>query len=454
MITHDANFNTAAQALTLIFQVATTKQALDSVRLNLTLQIVLDRYYRTLYESLLDRRLTNSSKQALYLNILFKSLKSDTNISRVKAFIKRIVQTTSLHKPGFICGVLFLLAELTTSRRDLKTLWASSTDNSEYDFRKRDPLFAQAEESSLWELSPLLSHYHPTVQLYAENLLNAKPNIAKPDLALHSIKHFLDRFVYRNPKTKAAPRGSSIMQPLPGTDTSLVLDIRGHAKTEMAVNSEEWRRQQIDKIKPDEIFFHKYFVAKEEGEVKAFGKKRKRATEDTELDEDEIWEALVRSSKEEGGLGNVDVDAEDDENVEWSDEELDDELIAEMNEGDSDMEEVSDEDQDVDDERSGEEGDVNDFFDDEAEEVDDEDTEMDKSGDDDLSSEEEDISGDSNISDGGDGFNFGEDAADVMNSDEDILVPAQQSTSDGRKKRKLKNFPTFASVEEYADLLD
>src|SRR5579862_9047576 len=103
MITHDANFNTAIQALILIFQVATAKQ------------MVLDRYYRTLYESLLDRRLTTSSKQALYLNLLFKSLKSDTNTSRVKAFIKRIVQITSMHSPGFICGALFLLSELLAS---------------------------------------------------------------------------------------------------------------------------------------------------------------------------------------------------------------------------------------------------------------------------------------------------------------------------------------------------
>ena len=41
--------------------------------------------------------------------------------------------------------------------------------------------------------------------------------------------------------------------------------------------------------------------------------------------------------------------------------------------------------EDVDDEMAGE-GDVNDFFDDEAEEVEDEDTEMDNSRDDDLSS--------------------------------------------------------------------
>ena len=36
MITHDANFNTAVQALTLIYQVATTKQVLDGLGLELT----------------------------------------------------------------------------------------------------------------------------------------------------------------------------------------------------------------------------------------------------------------------------------------------------------------------------------------------------------------------------------------------------------------------------------
>jgi len=35
MITHDANFNAAIQALTLIHQVATTKQVIDQLRMKL-----------------------------------------------------------------------------------------------------------------------------------------------------------------------------------------------------------------------------------------------------------------------------------------------------------------------------------------------------------------------------------------------------------------------------------
>ena len=125
-----------------------------------------------------------------------------------------------------------------------------------------------------------------------------------------------------------------------------------------------------------------------------------------------------------------------------------------MNDGDSDMVEASDEDQEVDDELSGGEGDVDDFFDDETEEVGYEDTEMDNSKDDDLSSKEEDISGNLDISDGGDGFDFREHVADIMNSDENMSVTAQKSTSDGQKKWKLKNLPTFVGIEEYMDMLD
>jgi ribosome biogenesis protein MAK21 len=420
-------------------------------------KIVLDRFYRTLYESLLDQRLATSSKQVLYLNLLFKALKSDINIPRVKAFIKRIVQITSMHSPGFTCGVLFLLAELTTSRPELKTLWSPSSQPSEYDAHKRDPMHANAETSSLWELSPLLLHFHPTVQLYAENLLHPQPNTTKPDLALHTVKHFLDRFVYRNPKTKGTTRGASIMQPLPGTDTSLVLNVRGAAKTEKAVNSEEWWRQQVDRVKPDEVFFHRFFVGKEEKEVRAMGKKRKRGDDDEELGEDEIWEALVKSSREEGGEGDVDVDGSDDDSVDWSeddDDEIDDEMVQEMNEGESELEMSQSEDlsvEDLDEDQediSAEEGDVNDFFDDEAEEVEDDDEMGDVS-------DEEESSVDSDDADGVDGrFEFGDSASDIVDSDEDAPAVVQETNADRSKKRKLKSLPTFAAAEDYAHMLD
>lgn len=71
-----------------------------------------DRFYRALYHSLLDPRLIKSSKHALYLNLLYKALKSDSILTRTKAFLKRLVQICGQHEPHFICGVLYLLAEV------------------------------------------------------------------------------------------------------------------------------------------------------------------------------------------------------------------------------------------------------------------------------------------------------------------------------------------------------
>jgi ribosome biogenesis protein MAK21 len=180
-ITHSSNFNTSIQALMLIQQLASTKT------------IAVERFYRTLYESLLDPRLITSSKHALYLNLLFRALKADLNIKRVKAFAKRLVQIITFHQPPFICGVLYLLRELEVTFPGLTSMITDPEESDEleeeifrdvpdedeakseeqklrenlihpdrqpkpsvshktYDGRKRDPEHSNAEKSCLWEL--------------------------------------------------------------------------------------------------------------------------------------------------------------------------------------------------------------------------------------------------------------------------------------------------------------
>lgn len=168
-ITHSSNFNTSIQALLLVQQVAVTKN------------LAVDRFYRTLYESLLDPRLATSSKQALYLNLLFRSLKNDVDVRRVKAFVKRMLQVVNLHQPSFTCGILYLIAELESTFPDLKTLLNEPEEHDEdesypdgadggvnvngdvgaaaipktgtaYDGRKRNPEYSNAQQSCLWEL--------------------------------------------------------------------------------------------------------------------------------------------------------------------------------------------------------------------------------------------------------------------------------------------------------------
>ena len=109
-VNHSANFNTAVQALMLLQQISAAKN------------YGADRYYRTLYESILDPRLIGSSKQVLYLNLLYKSLKADLNAERVQAFIKRLLQTITMHEVSFVCGVLYLVSELEGTFPSIKTM--------------------------------------------------------------------------------------------------------------------------------------------------------------------------------------------------------------------------------------------------------------------------------------------------------------------------------------------
>ena len=146
-------------------------------------QVASDRFYRTLYESLLDPRVATSSKQSLYLNLLFKALKNDLNVRRVKAFVKRIVQVLGMHQPSFICGVFYLIRELEKTFPALHSLFDQPEDNESdeeevfrdvpdeddeqpeptpapqakakpdgYDPRKRDPEHSNADKTCLWEL--------------------------------------------------------------------------------------------------------------------------------------------------------------------------------------------------------------------------------------------------------------------------------------------------------------
>lgn len=123
LITHTSTFNISLQALLLIQQISTT---LSSALLSSTTKSspltasITDRYYRTLYASLHDPRLATSSKQAMYLNLLFKSLKVDADSERVKAFVKRFVQVLGCGGGGgveFIAGGLYLLGEVRFARQ-------------------------------------------------------------------------------------------------------------------------------------------------------------------------------------------------------------------------------------------------------------------------------------------------------------------------------------------------
>ncbi|KIO24342.1 hypothetical protein M407DRAFT_213031 [Tulasnella calospora MUT 4182] len=415
-ITHSATFNVAIQALVLLWHVASSRPS------------VLDRFYRTIYESLLDHRLAFASKKAMYLNLLFKALKADDNQGRVSAFVKRFIQALSMHDPGFICAALFLLGELFGINPELRSLAVgalgasdSGASTSKYDPKTNDPLLAHAEAARLWEIVPLLCHYHPAVSLHARQLLAGETITSSADLSLHSLSSFLDRFISRAPK-KPASRGTSLMQPGAANDGSvLIRQLRGVGTTIM--DEKMLKHQPASRVPVDQLFFHKFLNMKKE-DLKSKGRKKS-------LDE----------ASDGGGADSEDEIELDAEAADTNDEE-EEEIWKAMKESlpqdelPSDEETHSEEDDDIPSDLEG------------------------------PSSDED---GDSKV-EGSDGF------GDMLEEDDDLIPFDEDASHDedewgglseskkrknskgaegGRKKKqRLSGIPTFASYEDYAKMID
>ncbi|KAN0067643.1 CBF/Mak21 family domain containing protein [Elaphomyces granulatus] len=463
-VTHSSNFNTSVQALMLIQQ------------LTITHKISADRFYRTLYESLLDPRLVSSSKQTLYLNLLYKSLKEDLNVRRVKAFVKRIIQILGLHQPPFICGMLFLVKELEKTfsnlyalidqpqedesdeeeafkdvleekdcvQADITQRAESNTDKlyNSYDPRKRDPQHSNADKSCLWELLPYGSHFHPSVSVCAARILAHEPLSGKPDLTLHTLIHFLDRFVYRNPKASTILRGSSLMQPLAGNEgRDLLVTVAGMSekgRKRDPVNTAAFWQKRVEEVAAEDVFFHEYFnrlgkdkPSKEKEAAKGRGKE---ATEDNSDNESDIWQALVESKPELEGPDESDIDLDMDD--------LDSAFREEYSKNDDNNETPV----------------FNDDFE-EFEDASDDYDETTKAHREKLTEEQE--SGDDDLIN----IHISDEEA-FRDSDEDLPLDLDVDKdsgsllqADGRgkrpesRRRKLKHLPTFASVDDYATLL-
>ncbi|KOS21077.1 Ribosome biogenesis protein MAK21 [Escovopsis weberi] len=425
-IAHSANFNTSIQALLLIQHLATARNLAN------------DRFYRTLYESLLDPRLITSSKQALYLNLLLRALKNDVDVRRVKAFAKRMLQIAGLHQPPFVCGLLYVISHLRQTFPDLSTLVEvpeeTEFDDDEgpegrptYDGRKRHPESSNAHRSCMWEVIPAQSHFHPSVSKFATALLDRHQKLAKPDMDSHGLIRFLDKFVYRNPKATDSARGASIMQPLRVVKDAgdIWLGGAGGARASTAkVNTAAFWNKKVEDVAAEDVFFHEYFqhVAKEPKAVAAKKADAEGGEEDEEeANEDEIWKALVSTQPDvDGEDADVDVDFGDDL------DELD--MASDDDEGDESP--ALDLDSDMDDDEDDE----------------DEDEDQGANLDDDDDNEEEDGGSDGLV------------APEVSDSEDEAggagLKKSKKEGDKRRERRKmLKGLPTFASVDDYAELL-
>jgi len=221
----------------------------------------------------MDKRLGFSSKQSLFLNLLFKATSKDSNLARTRAFIRRMIQVCATCQVPFTCACLFMIGRIMADIPGLKTMINFIPNDEEekfedvsedvsvpsvspqhieskYDPRKREPSFANADSSHLWELMAFVNHFHPTVSLYARSLL-ADSQIEMPEnsnnydpLTNHTLSKFLDRFVYKNPKKiQNEYKGSSLMQP------------RIQQEQEQPLNLLDWSKRNENNVPVDEVSF-------------------------------------------------------------------------------------------------------------------------------------------------------------------------------------------------------
>lgn len=452
-ITHSANFNTSIQAMMLIQQLISATSGSQ------------DRFYRVLYESLLDPRLLTSSKQQLYLNLLHRALKADLSQKRIKAFAKRILQILSLHEPSFICGAFFLLKDLEKTFPSLSTMLDQAEEHEEdteenfrdvdpsrvtatqapvsatstnYDATKRDPAYANADNSCLWDVLPYLAHFHPSVAVSADHFINHQPLPGKPDLSLHTLIHFLDRFVYKNAKLAAGEkmRGSSIMQPLASEDTRAILSSGAGRTRQLPANSAEFLAKKANDIPAEDVFFHQHF--KTLGKAGRKEKAKKTEGADTEEggsdDENEVWQAMLKNGPDLEGLGGSDEEDFSDMDG-FEDAMASDESAGEEMDVDGAVA-AGDDDGSVDIEAG--------IFDDSDEEVEDvEDAE---------GSDKEEMGDAAMLDDDED--DFGGLSDDDTTTKKAPSKKTMQRKEDRERKKKMKALPTFASAADWAQQLD
>lgn len=445
-MSHSPNVGTFIEALCFVYQLA-------------KLGGTTDRYFRALYDSLLDPRLPHSAKLGKYVHLLLRSmaeLSAPSETSRSTAFSKRMLQValnlaevgasaSFIHVAGLVPHFAVLRESRETSGEDegeskseaapAEGQSAEATDaapaepaeptgRDEYDPKQRDPRYAGAEHSSAWEALLLQQHYHPTVALYARNLIEPTQGLAMPDIEQYSVNQFLTRWAYKKPKDKESTRGGSIFQPLPGfTDLNLGVRFAQRPKQDVPASMLDWKSKSRADVAPEERFMYDYFVQRPERKPKEAKKATDADGEEDNLDEDEISEAMSRAGP--GDQGNVDVELDglsDDE----EDGDLDDELAKAFEGSDDD---------------DGDDGD--------ADDADDGDADLDGADLDDADLDGADL----------DGANF--DDADFDDADMDGGLESAEGEPDDftnfdrevepekKRKRKWAQYPTFLDADAF-----
>lgn len=394
-IVFHASFNKACHAMSLMLKVMIARGQVS------------DKFYQALYYLLLNPELHTSSRQALFLNVLYGAMRHDTSTVRVRAFLKRILQVSMQEHSSLACAALIVVSEVMRVHEDavlglrvpdevmeekgseqvnpvnslpvlpsetkderehqLKQLRAlgladdieeeadqqqgaasAVSSSSSYNPLKENPLRANADRSCLWELSMLIQHVHPSVAAFSNNVLGEQAITYGGDPLLDfALPAFLDRFSYKNPKANPLRKPAEHEEKFSTRRVS-------YADVEAPVTTSEFAQQDEADVRPDEVFIHR--IMRERFmrlQAKAADREdRKRGKDDFEndLDEGSSLSFDGAAMDDELGSGNDDDGDLDMGDGDGMDEEDDDDLEDDFDEAMGSMEEFDDDELDDDDE--------------------------------------------------------------------------------------------------------
>jgi len=196
-LSHSSSLKLRYQVLRLIFYMS---RSYDKEKL--------DRYYKSLYELLLSKEVQNSRKIKEIFKLLLESINFDSNITRISAFLKRLLQISLFAEPPFIACSLLITSQIIRNKNKLWKLFDKpESKNGQYDNLKREPKFSDGDSIPIYELIPFTEHYHPTIKAFANHILqffNSKIIEYSSDPIIDlSLVNFLDKFILKNPDSKS-----------------------------------------------------------------------------------------------------------------------------------------------------------------------------------------------------------------------------------------------------------
>eukprot|EP01016_Furgasonia_blochmanni_P005111 TRINITY_DN11986_c0_g2_i2.p1 TRINITY_DN11986_c0_g2~~TRINITY_DN11986_c0_g2_i2.p1 ORF type:complete len:390 (-),score=152.26 TRINITY_DN11986_c0_g2_i2:61-1170(-) len=211
-----------------------------------------------------------------------------------------------------------------------------TTHSRVYDPFKREPMFANADNTCAWELNALTHHFHPTIRKYATSILTDenKGVLQYPGNPLldFSLANVLDRISMKKPKLKKTTGFTKLAQ----KNKIRMSKLEGPLTLKAMMNSNR------GEIRPDEQFFYKYFKEKQsrkELEETKMKQKRRRGIDDEmeedfggyddegprdkEITEEEEIDAFADELFEKQLQGDVDEDDDEEIDYDYSDDDED-----------------------------------------------------------------------------------------------------------------------------------